>query len=154
MRVVEITAGGQPQELRLTTGKLLEYIRTKDKDAPTPLLAVLDSMDDLDKQTALLSAALTWPSTAEHPNSNTMKSGAQLLDALVETGSSQATVKELIIRLAVASGLASEDDGAQMLASVAPGNAHTVQVICNALRGEQITNTQGEHTPSDANHPT
>lgn len=154
MRVVEITVGGQTQELRLTTGKLLEYIRTKDKDAPTPLLAVLDSMDDLDKQAALMSAALTWPSTSEHRNENTLKSGVQLLDAIAEDGHGQAYVKEIIIRLSVASGLAAEEDGELMLSSLAAGNTRTVNIICNVLRGEQMAAAQGSQAQVSEDHPT
>ena len=69
---------GTQVQLRLTTGKLEQYLSQVNGSNENPLLAVLDAMTILPKRIKLFTAALQWPD-----NKNTIKNGAELLDRLL-----------------------------------------------------------------------
>ena len=79
MNVMTISLSGEDVTLRLSAGKLQEFIKSGKNTEQTPLLAVLDALDTLERKAALLTAALQHKG-----NANKIKNGYDLLDELVD----------------------------------------------------------------------
>lgn len=134
MKYLELPVNGKILKLRLTTLKLQNYIKANGDRSASPLLSVLDAMESLEKEAALLTAALSWPGTE---NTNAIKDGYQLLDELADDGKSTTDVKELILRLAVDAGLLAEEDGQALIDSLKPGNDKMIATMSQVLRLER-----------------
>lgn len=116
--------------LRLSAAKLAEYANAIGSGGNT-LFAVMDALDDLQKQAALFSAALTYKG-----NTNEITEGFDLIDMLADAGYSPVGVKELIIELAVTAGVISNGDAAKVVAAIKTGSDKLYDAAVAVLSGD------------------
>ena len=64
MKTYDFEVGGQLVQLRLTTGKLNQYLEDTHADSQAPILGVLDAMTNLGKRIRLMTAAPTKKGTS------------------------------------------------------------------------------------------
>mgnify|MGYP006967159328 CR=1 FL=1 len=116
--------------LRLSAAKLAEYASVIGSGGNT-LFAVMDALDDLQKQAALFDAALTYKG-----NPNEITEGFDLIDMLADAGYSPVGVKELIIELAVTAGVISNGDAAKVVAAIKTGSDKLYDAAVAVLSGD------------------
>ena len=116
--------------LRLSAAKLAEYANTIGSGGNT-LFAVMDALDDLQKQAALFGAALTYKG-----NPNEITEGFDLIDMLADAGYTPVGVKELIIELAVTAGVISNGDAAKVVAAIKTGSNKLYDAAVAVLSGD------------------
>ena len=116
--------------LRLSAAKLAEYANAIGSGGNT-LFAVMDALDDLQKQAALFDAALTYKG-----NPNEITEGFDLIDMLADAGYSPVGVKELIIELAVTAGVISNGDAAKVVAAIKAGSDKLYDAAVAVLSGD------------------
>ena len=115
--------------LRLSAAKLAEYANAIGSGGNT-LFAVMDALDDLQKQAALFCAALTYKG-----NPNEITEGFDLIDMLADAGYSPVGVKELIIELATTAGVISNGDAAKVVAAIKTGSDKLYEAAVAVLSG-------------------
>ena len=103
MKTYDFEVGGQLVQLRLTTGKLNQYLVDTHADSQAPIIGVLDAMTNLGKRIRLMTAALGWPG-----NENPYKKGDQLLDDMADDEDSP-DMEDVILGLAADAGLVEVD---------------------------------------------
>ena len=116
--------------LRLSAAKLAEYANAIGSGGNT-LFAVMDALDDLQKQAALFSAALTYKG-----NPNEITEGFDLIDMLADAEYGPLDVKELIVQLAEESGVMSKVDAAKVLAAIKTGSEKLYEAAVAVLSGD------------------
>lgn len=130
MKVMNLNLEHVQVTLRLTASKLAAFASETGSGGNT-LFAVMDTLDDLEKQGALFTAALTYKG-----NNNTLQDGFDLIDALADAGYTPVQKKELILELAEASGVIGRDDAAKVLAAIRTGSAKLYDAAVAVLSGE------------------
>ena len=147
---------GTQVQLRLTTGKLEQYLSQVNGSNATPLLAVLDAMTILPKRIKLFTAALQWTG-----NKNTIKDGAVLLDRLLDEGITAREIRNMVLQMAAQAGLVDEDQLDEMIQSAQEGDEKFFSLISGTLAGKdvagaeaagQATETAENPTPVPAGH--
>lgn len=141
MNVMTISLSGEDVTLRLSAGKLQEFIKSSKNTEQTPLLAVLDALDTLERKAALLTAALQHKG-----NANKIKNGYDLLDELTDNGWNDNKVRHLIVDLAAASGLTDTEDTQAIHDAVNKGLRKFVDTVATVLAGE---NPEKPETPPE-----
>lgn len=136
MRYYTVKIQDEEFQLRLTTAKLEEYLKNTDGDQNNPLIGVLDAMTLLPKRIKLLTAALQWPG-----NQNTVKSGAELLDRLLDDGVKPREISNMILELAAMAGLLEEDDLEGMMEANQQGTEKFTQAIMDMMAGREQEQT-------------
>ena len=116
--------------LRLSASKLAEYAKEIGSGGNT-LFAVMDALDDLEKQAALFTAALTYKG-----NPNEIRDGFELIDMLADAKYGPLGVKELIVNLAVESGIMTVVDAAKLVAAIKTGSAKLYDAAVAVLSGD------------------
>lgn len=116
MKHKKIVLGDTTVHLRLSALTLAQYAKNIGSSGNT-LFAVMDALDDMDKQGALFSAALTFQG-----NENTVHSGFELIDMLADAEYGPLEIKELIVSLAADSGIISKVDAAKLVAAIKTGS--------------------------------
>lgn len=134
MKTYDVTLSRGEVQLRLTTGKLQQYLNKTGGLNMHPLLGVLDAVNNLEKKVELLRAALTWPG---NPNKEMTLDGAELLDMLVDEGLSGEDINGVILQLAQDAGLVAEDQREQLADALAAGSNALFGTICDALAGNE-----------------
>lgn len=132
MNVKTITLGETTVSLRLTASKLQDYIKNYSNEAQSPLLSVLDAMENLKNKAALFTAALQFKD-----NTNAVKDGWELLDLMADSGYTALDVKKLIVELAEQSGLVDHEDTVDVLNAIESGNRKFINTITMVLAGER-----------------
>lgn len=145
MNVMTISLSGEDVTLRLSAGKLQEFIKSGKNTEQTPLLAVLDALDTLERKAALLTAALQHKG-----NANAIKNGYDLLDELVDNGWNDNKIRHLIVDLAAASGLTDAEDTAAVHDAVDKGLRKFVDTVATVLAGENPEKPETPETPQEA----
>ena len=130
MKVMNLNLEFVQVTLRLTASKLAAFAAEAGSGGNT-LFAVMDALDDLDRQGALFTAALTYTD-----NNNTLQDGFDLIDALADAGYTPVQKKELILELAEASGIIGRDDAAKVRAAIRTGSAKLYDAAVAVLSGE------------------
>lgn len=148
MKSIELTLGGAAVRLRLSALTLSQYAKNIGSSGNT-MFAVLDALDDIDKQGALFSAALSFQG-----NENTVYSGFELIDMLADAEYGPLDIKELIVSLAVDAGIISKVDAAKLVAAIKAGSEKVYDAAVSILSGdmsnlpvqpEQTADTAGEN---------
>lgn len=132
MKTLNLTLNAKRVALRLTSAKLVEFAETSNTGGNT-LFAVMDALDNIPRQEALLSAALTWPG-----NDNPIQDGAALLDALIDEDYDPVARKKLILDLAVVSGVINRDNAAKAFAAICVGENRVIDIAVGLLEGKQL----------------
>lgn len=154
MKTLNLNLAGQHISLRLTSAKLVEFAESASTGGNT-LFAVMDALDNVPRQAVLFSAALTWPG-----NNNPIQDGAELLDALIDEDYDPVARKELILDLAVVSGVINRDNAAKALAAIHAGENRVMDIAVGLLAGKQLEmsvttpEADSDDDASDAVNPT
>ena len=130
MKARIITLDDKTVHLRLSAAKLAEYANSIGSGGNT-LFAVLDALDDLQKQAALFTAALTFKG---HPNQIT--DGFELIDMLADAQYGPLGVKQLIVQLAEESGIMSKVEAAKVVAAIKTGSDKLYDAAVAVLSGD------------------
>lgn len=151
MRYYTVRIQEEEYQLRLTTAKLEEYLKNTDGDQNNPLLGVLDAMTLLPKRIKLFTAALQWPG-----NQNTVKSGAELLDRLLDDGVKPREISNIILELAAMAGLMDEDELEDMMKANQLGTEKFTKAIMDMMAGKESEQAApaGDETQGDNDSPT
>lgn len=138
---------GTQVQLRLTTGKLEEYLNKVGAGDQNALLGVLDAMTLLPKRIKLFSAALQWPG-----NKNTIKDGATLLDRLLDEGLTARDISNMVLQLAAQAGLIEEEQLDELIQSAQKGDKRFFEIISSSMAGKEPEaaneNAEGTENPT------
>lgn len=100
--------GGNEYKLRLTL-KGQKNLRQRNPETPI-IAAIMSAVDDPEDMDALLTEALNWEG-----NSNTIHSGEELYDEMVDNGySGSESFAQVVLGIAKNAGLLTEDERAKM----------------------------------------
>ena len=132
MKTYDFEVGGQLVQLRLTTGKLNQYLMDTNADSQAPILGVLDAMTNLGKRIRLMTAALTWPG-----NENPYKKGDQLLDDMADDKDAP-DMEDVILGLAADAGLVEVDQVEDLIEAAKKGSRELMRTIRTVLAGEPL----------------
>ena len=135
MKTYDFEVSGQLVQLRLTTGKLNQYLIDTKADAQAPILGVLDAMTNLGKRIRLMTAALTWPG-----NENPYKKGEQLLDDMADDDDAP-DMEDVILGLAADAGLVDGDQVEDLIEAAKKGSRELMGTIRTILAGEPLPET-------------
>lgn len=130
MKATKIILDDKAVYLRLSALNLAQYAKDIGSSGNT-LFAVLDALDDLDKQGALFSAALTYKG-----NPNEIHSGFELIDMLADAKYGPLGVKQLIVELAEDAGIITKADTAKLVAAIKTGNDKLYDAAVAVLSGD------------------
>lgn len=130
MKAKIITLDNQAVHLRLSAAKLAEYAASIGSGGNT-LFAVMDALDDLNKQAALFEAALSYKG-----NPNTLHDGYELIDQLADAQYGPLGVKELIVQLAEDAGIMTKVDAAKVIAAIKAGSEKLYDAAVAVLSGD------------------
>lgn len=144
-----LLSDGTQVQLRLTTGKLEQYLSQVNGSNENPLLAVLDAMTILPKRIKLFSAALQWPD-----NKNTIKNGAELLDRLLDEGMTAREIRNMVLQMAAQAGLADEDQLEDMIQSAQEGDDKFFSLVSGTLAGKDVGAAASAGPTERAENPT
>ena len=130
MKVMTITLNGVTITLRLTAAKLAEYAASIGSGGNT-LFAVMDALDDLEKQIKLFTAALNYKG-----NGNTILDGSDLIDMLNDAEYDPIAKKQLIVDLAEKGGVIGAVDAAKIMAAIKTGSDKLYEAAVAVLSGD------------------
>lgn len=132
-------------QLRLTTGKLEQYLTQIGGKDSNALLGVLDARAFVGHRIKLFSAALTWPG-----NKNPIKDGAEFLDRCLDNGLTPWDIQVMILKLAAQAGLMDEDQLEDMLTSAKDGDQRFFKAVSDLVAGRNVETeeaAEGENPP-------
>lgn len=130
MKARLITLEDKTVHLRLSASKLAEYANSIGSTGNT-LFAVMDALDDLGKQAALFSAALSFKG-----NPNQIHDGYELIDMLADAQYGPLGVKQLIVQLAEEAGIMNKVDAAKVVAAIKTGSDKLYEAAVAVLSGD------------------
>lgn len=155
MKTLNLNLSGNKLALRLTSAKLVEFAESAQTGGNT-LFAVMDALDNAFQQFSLFEAALSWPG-----NSNAIQDGNEFLDLLIDEDYGPEDRKELILELAVVSGVISRDNAAKVRAAIHAGSNRVIDVAVGLLSGQQLDvavsaekSAPDEEGPANLENPT
>lgn len=143
MKHKKIVLGDTTVHLRLSALTLAQYAKDIGSSGNT-LFAVMDALDDMDKQGALFSAALTFQG-----NENTVQSGFELIDMLADAEYGPLEIKELIVSLAADSGIISKVDAAKLVSAIKTGSEKLYDAAVAVLSGDMSKLPAQPEQPTD-----
>lgn len=132
MKTYDFEVAGQLVQLRLTTGKLNQYLVDTKADSQAPILGVLDAMTNLGKRIKLMTAALSWPG-----NENPYKKGEALLDDMADDDDAP-DLEDVILGLAADAGLVEGDQVEELIEAAKKGSRELMSTIRTILAGEPL----------------
>lgn len=130
MKVTTIVLNGIEIKLRLTASGLAAYAEAIGSDGNS-FFAIMDALDDLQKQGRLFTAALTYKD-----HNNTVTNGMDLIDMMADAEWDPIQKKELIVQLAQKSGVVGNVDAARLLAAIKSGNEKLYDTAVAILSGD------------------
>ena len=149
MRATKIVLDDKAVYLRLSASKLAEYTKETGSGGNT-LFAVMDALDDLDKQAALFAAALDYKG-----NPNEIHDGYELIDMLADAKYGPLGVKQLIIELAEDAGIITKVDAAKLVGAIKAGNDKLYDAAVAVLSGDLSNlNVPAQKAESTEENPT
>ena len=130
MKVKTIVLNSVSYTLRLTASSLASFAEATGSAGNT-VFAVLDALDDLQKQGQLFAAALSHKG-----NTNPTQDGFESIDLLSDEGYDPIDKKQLIVELAEQSGIIGKPDAARILAGIRAGHAKLYDTAVAILSGD------------------
>lgn len=151
LNVSTICVGDKEVTLRLTSKALMNFNLKHGAEGNSPVVAVLNAVNDYAARIDLLTAALNHPE-----NRNTIKDGATLLDEMADSGSwDRNGINTLILDLALQSGLLDAEDHEALIDPVAKSGPKLIKTLSKLLTGERISADEADAGgESDAENPT
>ena len=144
MKATKLVLDDKAVYLRLSAVKLAEYAKSINSSGNT-VFAIMDSLDDLEKQAALFEAALTY-----NGNPNDTHDGFALIDMLADAQYDPMAVKALILQLAEEAGVISSVDAAKMSAAIKAGNDRLYNIAVAVLTGDASSLSDADGKPEQA----
>lgn len=149
MKVKKIILDDKAVYLRLSASKLAEYASASGSGGNT-LFAVMDALDDLQRQGALFEAALNYKG-----NPNEIHDGFELIDMLADAQYGPLGVKQLIVELAEEAGIMSKVDADKVVAAIKTGSEKLYEAAVTVLSGDMSSlPATGETTEETEGNPT
>lgn len=147
MKATKLVLDDKAVYLRLSAVKLAEYAKSIQSSGNT-VFAIMDSLDDLEKQAALFNAALTY-----NGNLNDIHDGFELIDMLADAQYDPIAVKTLILQLAEEAGVISSADAARMSAAIKAGNERLYNIAVAVLTGDtsSLSDEEGKSEQTEEN---
>lgn len=146
MKVKHVALNSISYTLRLTASSLASFAESTGSAGNT-VFAVLDALDDLQKQGQLFAAALSHKN-----NTNPTQDGFEFIDLLSDEGYDPIDKKQLIVELAEQSGIIGKTDAARILAGIRAGHAKlydTAVAILSGDMGNLVAETQESEAPAE-----
>ena len=147
MKATKLVLDDKAVYLRLSAVKLAEYAKSIQSSGNT-VFAIMDSLDDLEKQAALFNAALTY-----NGNPNDIHNGFELIDMLADAQYDPISIKTLILQLAEEAGIISSADAARMIAAIKAGNERLYNIAVAVLTGDtsSLSDEEGKSEQTEEN---
>lgn len=134
LNVVEICVGDKNLTLRLTSRAIMNYAKKHGSEGSSPVIAVLEAVNNIEARADLLTAALGHPD-----NHNDIKDGYKLLDLMADSGSwDRHIVNDTILELARQSGLLTDDDYLSLIDPVRENGTKLIATMAKLLTGQPI----------------
>lgn len=130
MNVYPIQLGDQEVTLRLTCGGLRKYLKEHTVEGCTLLVSLMAATEDLDAMSALLTQALQHSG-----NQNRIKSGDELIDALIDSGMKLIDIKALLLELFEESGIIDHEGRETLHSSVSTHAENGLRGVAAVLSG-------------------
>lgn len=150
MKVKTIEVEGVAVELRLTASRLASFAE-KTKSGGNTLFSIMDALDDVSKQGHLLTAALNFKG-----NTNSIRDGFDLIDAMADAAYTPIRVKELIVSLAVDSGIIDTVDAEKLTDAIKAGSEKLYNAAAAVLSGNtaELANISNAGAEPQVENPT
>lgn len=154
LNVYTTQLGDQEVTLRLTVGGLRKYLKEHTVEGCTLLVSLMAATEDLDAMSALLTQALQHSG-----NQNRIKSGDELIDALIDSGMKLIDIKTLLLELFEQSGIIDHEGRETLCSSVAThaqnGLKGVAAVLCGNLKDlENDASAKVEASGENPENPT
>lgn len=130
MKAMKLVLDDKAVYLRLSASKLAEYAKSIGSSGNI-IFAVMDALDDLEKQAALFEVALSY-----NGNPNEIHDGYELIDMLADAQYGPIGIKELIVKLANEAGIVTNVDASRVVAAIKAGNEKLYKVAVAVLTGD------------------
>lgn len=130
MKAMKLVLDDKAVYLRLSASKLAEYAKAIGSSGNI-IFAVMDALDDLEKQAALFEVALSY-----NGNPNEIHDGYELIDMLADAQYGPIGIKELIVKLANEAGIVTNVDASRVVAAIKAGNEKLYKVAVAVLTGD------------------
>lgn len=152
LNVMTIDVAGQALSLRLTSKGIMNYSKKHGTDGGSPVIAVLEAVNNIEAKADLLTNALIHPE-----NSNKVKDGYTLLDLMADDPAwKNPTDKNvLILQLAREAGLLSDEDYSSLLEPVTESSKALIDAMSRLLTGKPVENVAaGAESENTEENPT
>ena len=146
LNVMTISVGDKTLTLRLTSRAIMNYCKKHGSEGGSPVIAVLEAVNNIEARADLLTAALGHPD-----NHNEIKDGYKLLDLMADSGIwDRHTINDTILELARQSGLLTDEDFLSLIDPVRENGEKLISTMARLLTGKPVEgtapDTQGEQT--------
>lgn len=140
--------------LRLTCAGLRKYLKDHTVEGCTLLVSLMSATEDLNAMTDLLTQALQHTG-----NSNCLKRGDDLIDAMIDSGLRMLDIKQVLLELFEQSGIIDQDGREKLLTGVQTHARNGIDGVAAMLSGtltEKLDAEQPtqEDSPEDGENPT
>ena len=147
MNFHNINIGDRAFTLRLTSKAIFNYCKKHGTDGGSPIIAILEAVNNLEAKADLLTHALNHPD-----NKNSVRDGYALLDLMADDSEWKTPLakNQLILDLALEAGLLDESEYAELQEPVAKSSKALIDTMAKLLIGAPIgdaatTGDQPEH---------
>ena len=137
LNVTTINVADQVFSLRLTSKGIMNYSKKHGTDGGSPVIAVLEAVNNIEAKADILTNALLHPE-----NANKVKDGYTLLDLMADDPEWKAPQAKnvLILELARDAGLLSDEDYSSLLEPVTESSKALIDAMSRLLTGNPIDN--------------
>lgn len=150
LKVVEISVGEKMLTLRLTSRAIMNYCKKYGSDGGSPVIAVLEAVNNIEARADLLTAALGHPD-----NHNEIKDGYKLLDMMADSGSwDRHIINDTILELARQSGLLTDEDYLSLIDPVRENGEKLISTMARLLSGKPVVDTSPDAQGEQEENPT
>lgn len=150
LNVMTISVGDKTLTLRLTSRAIMNYCKKHGSEGGSPVIAVLEAVNNIEARADLLTAALGHPD-----NHNEIKDGYKLLDLMADSGSwDRHCINDTILELARQSGLLTDEDFLSLIDPVRENGEKLISTMARLLTGKPVEDTVPDSQGEQAENPT
>lgn len=150
LNVTEISVGEKTLTLRLTSRAIMNYCKKHGSEGGSPVIAVLEAVNNIEARADLLTAALGHPD-----NHNEVKDGYKLLDLMADSGSwDRHIINDTILELARQSGLLTDEDYLSLIDPVRENGEKLISTMARLLAGKPVEESSPDSQGDQAENPT
>ena len=150
LNVMTISVIDREYTLRLTSRAVMNYSKKHGSEGGSPVIAVLEAINNIEARADLLTAALGHPD-----NHNEIKDGYKLLDLMADSGSwDRHIVNDTILELARQAGLLTDEDYLALIDPVRDNSEKLISTMASLLTGKPIDGGNGGDQTAEQENPT